>query len=551
MARVALLLAPAALPSQSAPSGVAGAPARAVPIAEAVRERGSEERVRIGGRASVGTGVLHRRAFDVAIQDGTGGIRVYMRHSPVTVVAGDSVEAVGVVRPYRGMSELMAAEVRVVPAPRAVPAPIAIPLDARIAAQHDGHLVAVRGVVGDQGRSEGGQWMRLRRERGDTAGALTVWVGGSQTSAPDLREYEAGDLIRVTGIVASYQDNPGDPVVWQVVPRTAHDVVALGIPRRWYVRAAWLAAAALAGAAVVAAALRIGAQRHRRALRETEARYRQLLDLTPDAVIVHADDRVVFANPAAARLLGVSGHALVGRPLADFVPAESLADVRLADSAAPHGTTRVRARWMAAAEAPVEVEVTASPCRYHDRDAVVVLARDISAQLRYERDLQSLALVDELTGLYNRRGFTLFAEQELARARRYGRAAVLVFADLDALKRINDDHGHAAGDLALVAMARAMKAIVRESDVVARWSGDEFVALVLEGNAEVAGTIAGRLDAALRAAAPEELPFRLSASVGTSVLDPTAVSTLAEALDRADVELYQQKAIATTRRANG
>lgn len=550
IAGVALLVAPAVLPSQSAPSG-AGARPRLVRIADAVRERGSEETVRIAGRASVGTGVLHGRALDVAIQDGTGGIRVYMRSSPVRIAPGDSVEATGVVRPYRGMSELMATEVRVVPAPRAVPAPIPIPLDAAVAAEHDGHLVTVRGIVGEQGRSEGGQWMRFHRAKGDTARGLTIWVGGSQTSPADLRDFDAGDRLAVTGVVASYQDNPGDPVVWQVVPRTAGDLAALGIPRRLYVRAGWLGVAALLGAGIVLAALRAGAERNRRALRETEARYRQLLALTPDAVIVHADGAVLFANPAAGRLLGSSDAALVGRPLTDFVPADGLADVRPGGVRPTQETPRARAKWTAAGGATVDVEVTASPCRFHDRDAVVVLARDSAAQLRYERDLQSLALVDELTGLYNRRGFTLFAEQELARARRYGRAAVLVFADLDALKRINDDHGHATGDAALVAMGRAMKAIVRESDVVARWSGDEFVALVLEGNAELAGTIAGRLDAALRAATPESIPFPLSASVGTSLLDPGAVQTLAEALDRADMQLYRQKAIASTRRPNG
>src|SRR5206468_11452242 len=148
-----------------------------------------------------------------------------------------------------------------------------------------------------------------------------------------------------------------------------------------------------------------------------------------------------------------------------------------------------------------------SPCVYHDRPAVVVLARDISAQLRYERDLHALALIDELTGLHNRRGFTLFAEQELARARRHGHVPVLVFADLDDLKGINDVHGHAAGDAAIRLVASAFKSILRETDIVARWSGDEFVALLSDGDLGAAQNISQRLEAAIAALTPKDLPY--------------------------------------------
>ena len=170
---------------------------------------------------------------------------------------------------------------------------------------------------------------------------------------------------------------------------------------------------------------------------------------------------------------------------------------------------------------------------------MVLLARDITAQLRYERDLHALALVDELTGLANRRAFTLFAEQELARARRNGRTPVLVFADLDGLKQINDEHGHAEGDAALRLVATALRSIFREADIVARWSGDEFVALMVDGSEEAAQLITSRLDAAIAAQSPRQLPYVVTASVGTSPLDPAL--PLRDAMDRADAELYSQK----------
>ena len=118
----------------------------------------------------------------------------------------------------------------------------------------------------------------------------------------------------------------------------------------------------------------------------------------------------------------------------------------------------------------------------------------------------------------------------------YGRETALVFADLDDLKAVNDEHGHAAGDLALRAMANALRSVVRESDIVARWSGDEFVALLLESSAAHLPQFAERLRIALESQSLS-LPFVVRASVGTATID----DTIADALERADAALYQAK----------
>jgi diguanylate cyclase (GGDEF)-like protein len=187
----------------------------------------------------------------------------------------------------------------------------------------------------------------------------------------------------------------------------------------------------------------------------------------------------------------------------------------------------------------LDVEISSSPCVYLDQPAVVVLARDISAQLRYERDLHALALVDELTGLHNRRGFTLFADQEIARARRSGRLPSLVFADLDDLKAINDVHGHASGDAAIRLVATAFKSILRETDIVARWSGDEFRRPVERWRSGRRRQIGERLAVAITSQMSTELPYTVSATVGTSTLDP--LFSLRDAIERADAELYTRK----------
>ncbi len=514
-------------------------------IAAAVAQRNTDTEVTIAGRAVVSSGKLQSSAFDVAIEDGSGGIRVFSRTPQPDVHIGDSLIATGAIKSYRGNLELAATNISIVTgAPRRAPLPVRLPIDPVVISKHAGRLVRVHGKVAGHGHSEGGQWLRLRDASPESHGTVTVWVPANHGAPIDLSRAGTADSIDVTGIATSYQDNAEDPVVWQIVPRDKTDIIVDDVPAGYPQWPLW---AALGIATVIGGTLgisRLGARRQLHALRETEARYTQLLALLPDAVIVHARGFILFANPAASKLLEIpDGKDLVGRPLANFIHHDSqstfLEDDMERVIPKVEDPARTRARMQTAARSVVDVEVATSPCVYHDRPAMLLLARDITGQLRYERDLHALALVDELTGLQNRRAFTLFAEQELARARRHGRTPVLVFADLDGLKQINDQHGHAAGDAAIKLVAGALRSIFRETDLVARWSGDEFVALMVEGSEEAATLIGARLDAAIAVQSPPRLPYIVTASVGASPLDPAL--PLRDAMERADAELYAQK----------
>jgi diguanylate cyclase (GGDEF)-like protein/PAS domain S-box-containing protein len=513
-------------------------------IAEAIATQGEPGAVTIAGRASVAAGKLQATVFDIAVQDGTGGVRVFSRAKRVAVHEGDSVVATGHLQRYRGDLELVATHVAVMRgAPRPVP-PRSLAASLAQIARYPGQLVRVHGRVTATGHSEGGQWLRMRGTTQDGRDTVTIWVPANHGARISLAAVKPNDSLVATGIVAAYQDNSDDPVVWQLIPRDTADVRVTAMSSTFPI---WMLWVALGTALVVAGAVALGrftARRQMAALRETEVRYRQLLALSPDAVIVHARGTILFTNPAAAQLLGVSSEQqMVGRALAGFVHPDSRPAFETAAepgrSLALAGMPRVRARLVTDTGGVVDVEVTSSPCVYHDKPAVVMLARDIGAQLRHELDLHALALVDELTGLHNRRGFILFAEQELARARRHGHTPVVVFADLDGLKWINDEHGHSAGDAALRLASLALQTVLRETDIVARWSGDEFVALMGEGGESAANSIVERLNAALGALAPAGQPFTVSASVGTCALDPTL--PLTEAMDRADAELYAKK----------
>ena len=103
-------------------------------------------------------------------------------------------------------------------------------------------------------------------------------------------------------------------------------------------------------------------------------------------------------------------------------------------------------------------------------------------------------LVDDLTRLYNRRGFITLAEQQLRIARRQGKDAVVMYAAMDDFKQINDTHGHAVGDRVLAAVARLLQDTVRDCDVVGRLGGDEFTVLALDADGAGARAIQRRVD---------------------------------------------------------
>jgi two-component system, cell cycle response regulator len=147
-----------------------------------------------------------------------------------------------------------------------------------------------------------------------------------------------------------------------------------------------------------------------------------------------------------------------------------------------------------------------------------------------------------LTGLYNRRGFLTLAEQQMKTASRFQRGLVLLFADLDRMKWINDNLGHPEGDRALTAIAGILKATFRESDIVARWGGDEFVVLAAETSEDSADMVTGRLVDHLAAAnRPSQRGYQLSLSVGTARYDPGLPCSIDELLAHADQSMYAQK----------
>lgn len=161
--------------------------------------------------------------------------------------------------------------------------------------------------------------------------------------------------------------------------------------------------------------------------------------------------------------------------------------------------------------------------------------------IKAERRLFAAATTDPLTGLANRSQFHLRALTELSHARSSGQAAALVLADVDFFKRINDEYGHEAGDKVLVRLAALMRENLREVDVLARWGGEEFLALLPASDAEAATAVAERLRQAVAAVHVDIGGRMVQVTMSFGISEVVGGQDLQPATARADQALYISK----------
>ncbi len=289
-------------------------------------------------------------------------------------------------------------------------------------------------------------------------------------------------------------------------------------------------------------------RRAEEALRESEERSKYLIEHANELIYrTDAGGRLMFVNPTCTRVLKLSEEELVGLHYLDLVKpdfretAEKFYRRQLVKKIPnayleiPVLTSEGREIWLGQ-NTQLVVE-----------DGSVVgfqaIARDITERKRALEELESLSLTDDLTGLYNRRGFLALVEQQLKHARRTDERFVLVFADLDGLKQINDRLGHHEGSRALVKTAEILRQTFRASDIVARLGGDEFTVLALAPSGDGAEeTIRKRLRQQIRLVNERrELPYELSVSVGIVPLDPQAQPSIEDLLRKADAAMYEDK----------
>lgn len=173
---------------------------------------------------------------------------------------------------------------------------------------------------------------------------------------------------------------------------------------------------------------------------------------------------------------------------------------------------------------------------------LVHVVRDITERKQMEKKLYNLSLTDELTGLYNRRGFFNLFKHHLKLSKRQNKNLLLLYADLDNLKEINDTLGHQEGDVVLMEVANVLRTTYRESDIIARIGGDEFVVFPVGTSDEHVDAIISRLQKNIDAFnAQNERSYRMSISVGVSRYDSLSPNSVDELLAEADRLMYSHK----------
>jgi diguanylate cyclase (GGDEF)-like protein/PAS domain S-box-containing protein len=281
------------------------------------------------------------------------------------------------------------------------------------------------------------------------------------------------------------------------------------------------------------------------ALRASEERTRRILETAGDAfVAMDQHGRITDWNRQAEVTFGWQAVEILGRRLDEVLIPPDLREAH----------RRGLARFLATGEGPVLGQRLELIALHHDGHQIPVelvawalpgddewtfnaFLRDISERRAMEEELARLATVDELTGLRNRRGFLAVAEPFARMAERNQRDLALLYIDLDNLKRINDEQGHVAGDQALIALADLLRGTFRESDVLARFGGDEFVVLLPDDGLQAKVWMDRLRDRADRDPRFTQLSF----SVGVAIYEWEHLASIDALIQQADAAMYKEK----------
>jgi diguanylate cyclase (GGDEF)-like protein/PAS domain S-box-containing protein len=288
-------------------------------------------------------------------------------------------------------------------------------------------------------------------------------------------------------------------------------------------------------------------KRAEEALRESEERYRELFENANDLVYTHdLKGNFTSLNLAGQRITGYRLEEALKLNIAQVVVPKYLKTARemIERKATDDLPTRYELEIFASDGRRIPLEVSTRVITKGGQPVGVQgIARDITERRRTEETLRSLSLLDDLTGLYNRRGFLALAEQQVRLTQRTGYGFTVVFVDVDDMKKINDTFGHKAGDQALRTAAEILKNSFRESDIIARLGGDEFTILALEDyEAPAVRAVTARLWENLEDyKRRENTPFDLSLSVGVVHFNPESGSSLEELIAQADKAMYEEK----------
>jgi diguanylate cyclase (GGDEF)-like protein/PAS domain S-box-containing protein len=252
------------------------------------------------------------------------------------------------------------------------------------------------------------------------------------------------------------------------------------------------------------------------ALRESENRFRQLIDTSPDMIILHSEGRIDLVNPAGVRMVGASDpNEVLGRTFSSLWSGEGICPptmgTRATQRTATHGS-QSGLKLRRAGEAPLDVEMSETLVLLDGRIHVQCVIRDVSEAVRTREAINRMAYFDPLTGVPNRELYADRLQTALAGVRRSEMLLAVAFVDIDEFSKVNDAWGHDVGDAVLTQFAERLQSLLREQDTVARYASDEFALIAEVKSPDEAARFAQRIRAGLRP------PFRVGETqVGLTV----------------------------------
>jgi diguanylate cyclase (GGDEF)-like protein/PAS domain S-box-containing protein len=274
--------------------------------------------------------------------------------------------------------------------------------------------------------------------------------------------------------------------------------------------------------------------------------FRSLVEESLTGVYLIQGERMVYCNPRLAEIFGYSREELLTFPsvleLIDPMDRDLVAEKLRQRQTGQLESIEYTIRGLRKDGRSIYVDARGVRSVHAGAPAVMGSMVDVTERKHLEEALRSLSLTDELTGLYNRRGFSTLAERHLSLARRKGQDLLLVLGDIDGLKMINDTFGHMAGDQVVIDAGNVLKGTYRRVDIVARIGGDEFTAFPIEAGPDSAEILMNRLQENIAKHNERYTrPFRLSMSVGIGRINPADCPTVQRLLAEADRELYRRK----------
>ncbi len=279
-------------------------------------------------------------------------------------------------------------------------------------------------------------------------------------------------------------------------------------------------------------------------------RLQAILESAIHAIVVLNDRGQVIEWPTQAELLcGWSKSEMLGKPISQIMPHRLrerhqtlIPEVLHGEHGAIFGK-RIETTILNRNEFEVPVEIAVTMTKVGNRPEITLFMHDITERKNYETQLHHMSITDELTGLFNRRGFITLAGKQLKMAHRCSKDAFLLYADFDNMKWINDTHGHPVGDEALVETAVILTNTFRQADLIGRVGGDEFIVLMNEpkerqGEEVVLERLASEIS---KANSQPDRKYQILLSIGTVRYDHHEQTSIDELMSQADLLMYANK----------